>query len=115
MKKIIGLLAAAAILVSCSNATEQRKLEIDQKIKKLQTEIRRYGTEKNRLKKEFERAVMTYESLAASNLSETERQTKQLEFEHEIRSIELQQQALEKHHIMTQLQINRLEIEYAQL
>lgn len=114
MKNLIGLITAVVILVSCSNDTEQRKLKINQKIEKLRTEIKHRSNQKRQLKEQFEQIVLKYESTNPGDLSDAEQSLRQAEFEDKIRSIELQQQQIEKNNIMDELEIRHLEIEHAE-
>lgn len=112
MKNLLLLLATAAILFSCGASNEDKKLEINQKIARLNKQINQRIDQKSELKRRLNLVYLKFDSLER-NSSEADREINQAAFIKQIEKIQLQEIDLKKQDLLDELKIRKLEQEYA--
>lgn len=115
MKYLIVFITTLTIVSGCSNPAEQRKLEINQQLGKLEKKIIQMENEKVALKKDLEEIAIRYGSMPAISPLKPGYNPRQAAFEKETESIELQLNKLELEHLHTALNMQRLKIESEKL
>lgn len=113
MKKLLLLfITTTSILAGCVNFNEQKKMEINAKIMQLNDQIANRLDQQTRIKAQRKDLVVKFKKSISRDLSNSEMNDKQNEFQKQMKLLEIQENKNEINNLKDKLEIEKLEQEY---